>query len=288
MRFVLPALLALALAQPLLGQGVKERVKDSYRTWNALLERGDAQTVRGITEGLLSREALTVSTADYGEMQAVVALRDVAARACVLDGSWEEGVAHLQKAALAAADNLTVFQGTANRIRKEHDASLVGWRTAMADHEQRLKELEALPGLTEAQMKLRAQLRTSLEEHRAAVAHSEWALKELDLVAAQLQKERDTYAASLASWQAFLDKEKEEREASATPAQFVADKLLQVKMDDARPRFERLSYGRRLLRIDPANEDVKRFVAALMGSAPSDEDEPAPKPAPRKKTRSKR
>jgi len=118
MRFVLPALLALALAQPLLGQGVKERVKDSYRTWNALLERGDAQTVRGITEGLLSREALTVSTADYGEMQAVVALRDVAARACVLDGSWEEGVAHLQKAALAAADNLTVFQGTANRIRK--------------------------------------------------------------------------------------------------------------------------------------------------------------------------
>jgi len=137
-------------------------------------------------------------------------------------------------------------------------------------------------------MKLRAQLRTSLEEHRAAVAHSEWALKELDLVAAQLQKERDTYAASLASWQAFLDKEKEEREASATPAQFVADKLLQVKMDDARPRFERLAYGRRLLRIDPANEDVKRFVAALMGSDPSDEDEPAPKPAPRKKTRSKR
>ena len=43
-----------------------------------------------------------------------------------------------------------------------------------------------------------------------------------------------------------------------------------------------------LLRIDPANEDVKRFVAALMGSDPSDEDEPAPKPAPRKKTRSKR
>lgn len=286
MQFALPALMAFALAQPLLGQGVKERVKDSYRTWNALLERGDAQTVRGITEGLLAREALAVSTADYGEMQAVVALQDVAARACVLDGSWEEGIAHLQKAAASAADNLAVFQGTAARIRKEHETSLASWRTALAAQEQRLKDLEAQPGLSEPQMKLRAQLRGFVDEHRAAIAHSEWALKELDLVAGQLQKERDTYAASLTAWQAFLDKEKAEREAAATPAEYVAGKLLQVKVDDARPRFERLAYGRRLQRIDPSNEEVKRFVASLMGSEPT--EEPTAKPAPRKKTRSKR
>lgn len=286
MPIALPALIAVLLAQPLLGQGVKERVKDSYRTWNVLLERGEAQTVRGITEGLLAREALTVSTADYGEMQAVVALRDVAARACVLDGSWEEGVAHLQLAAASAADNLAVFQGTASRIRKEHEASLSSWRASVADQEQRLKDLEALPGLTEAQMKLRAQLRGSLDEHRAAIAHSEWALKELEIVAAQIQKERDTYAASLTAWQAFLDKEKTEREGASSPAQYVADKLLQVKADDTRPRFERLAYGRRLLRIDPANEDVKRFVAALMGAG--SEDEASAKPAQRKKSRSKR
>lgn len=286
MRPTLAVLIVLALAQPLLGQGVKERVKDSYRTWNALLERGDAQTVRGITEGLLAREALAVSTADYGEMQAVVALQDVAARACVLDGSWEEGVAHLQKAAASAADNLTVFQGTANRIRKEHETSLASWRTALAAQEQRLKDLEAQPGLSEPQMKLRTQLRGFVDEHRAAIAHSEWALKELELVAAQLQKERDTYTASLAAWQAFLDKEKTEREAAATPADYVAGKLMQVKIDDARPRFERLAYGRRLLRIDPSNEEVKRFVSSLMGSEPA--EEPPAKPAPRKKTRSKR
>lgn len=286
MRSALPVLMAFALAQPLLGQGVKERVKDSYRTWNALLERGDAQTVRGITEGLLAREALAVSTADYGEMQAVVALRDVAARACVLDGSWEEGIAHLQKAASTAADNLAVFQETAGRIRKDHETSLAGWRKAVAEQEQRLRDLEALPGLSEPQMKLRSQLRGLLEEHRAAIAHSEWALKELDLVAAQLQKERDTYAASLGAWQGFLDKEKAEREAAPTPAQFVADKLLQVKADDARPRFERLAYGRRLQRIDPGNEEVKRFVAALLGADPA--EEPAAKPPSPRKPRTKR
>lgn len=286
MRPALAVLFALALAQPLLGQGVKERVKDSYRTWNALLERGDAKTVRGITEGLLAREALAVSTADYGEMQAVVALRDVAARACVLDGSWEEGVAHLEKAAAAAADNLAVFQGTAARIRKEHDTSLATWRATVKEQEQRLKDLEAQPGLSEPQMKLRSQLRTALDEHRAAIAHSEWALKELEGVAIQLQKERDTYATSLAAWQAFLDKERTEREAAPTPAEFVASKLLQVKVDDARPRFERLAYGRRLQRIDPGNEEVNQFIAALMGAEST--DDPPAKPAPRRKTRSKR
>jgi len=45
----------------------------------------------------------------------------------------------------------------------------------------------------------------------------------------------------------------------------VAEKLEQVKVDDARPRPERLAYARRLLRLDPSNPDCQRFVDALMG-----------------------
>ncbi len=276
----------LALAQPLLGQGVQARVKESYRTWNALLERGDARTVRTSTEGLLEREAQTVSTADYGEMQALVALRDMAARACILEGRWEEGVAHLQKAAATATDNLTTFQTTADRLRKDHEANLAHWRTTVADHEARLKALEDQPGLSEPQIKLRTQLRTALDEHRAAIAHSEWALQELDRITEQLQKEREAYTASLAAWQAFLEKEKAEREAAPTPARYVTEKFQQVRLDDARPRFERLAYARRLLQIDPSNTDVQRFVQALMGV--DDSQEAKPSPAPRTKRKGKR
>lgn len=283
MRPALSLILLAALAQPLQAQALKDRLRDSYRTWNALLERGDAATVRGITQGLLSKEALAVSTADYGEMQAVVALRDVAARACILEGAWEDGIAHLQLAAVAAADNLTVCQGTFARLRKDHEASLAEWRDAVAKQEQRLKDLEAQPGLTEQQMQLRAQVRAFIEERKAAIAHSEWSLREMDAILARLQKEKDAYAASHAAWQGFLEREKEDLAKAGNPQAYVAEKLIQVKADDARPRFDRLAYGRRLQRLDPANADVKRFVGALMGA----EEEDAAPPPPKKKAKPK-
>lgn len=56
-------------------------------------------------------------------------------------------------------------------------------------------------------------------------------------------------------------------------AAYVTEKLDQVKADDARPRPERLAYGRRLMRLDPANLECQRFVDGLMGK-----DEAAPRP----------
>ena len=66
----------------------------------------------------------------------------------------------------------------------------------------------------------------------------------------------------------------------------MADKLLQVKADEARPRNERIAYGRRLLRLDPANKDCRRFVDGLLGLEEAPES-PAPKAAPAKKPKPK-
>lgn len=284
MRSAFVLVLLAALVQPLAAEALKDRLRDSYRTWNALLDRGDSATVRTITQGLLSKEALAVSTADYGEMQALVALRDVAARACILEGAWEDGVAHLQLAASTAADNLSVCQGTFARLRKDHETSLAEWRDAVAKQEQRLRDLESQPGLTEQQMQLRSQLRAFIEERKAAIAHSEWSLKEMETILVRLQREKDAYAASHAAWQGFLEREKEEMARAGDPPKYVAEKLLQVKADDARPRFDRLAYGRRLQRLDPENPDVKRFVNALLGA----DEEEAPPPPSKKKPKAKK
>jgi len=183
-------LLIPALVAPAMGQTLADRLKDSYKTWDVALERGDATIVRRSTEALLQREALGVGTADYNQMRALVAVQDYAARACVLDGSWEEAIAHLQKAEFAAAENLKVSESTFGRIRKDHESKVVEWRETITRQEQRLKDIEAQPGLTEEHMKLRAQLRGFLDEHRSAITHSEWSLKEIDGLLAQLRKEK--------------------------------------------------------------------------------------------------
>ena len=66
----------------------------------------------------------------------------------------------------------------------------------------------------------------------------------------------------------------------------MADKLFQVKADEARPRNERIAYGRRLMRLDPANKDCRRFVDSLLGLDETTES-PAPKIAPTKRANPK-
>lgn len=276
----LSLLLVPALVVPLAAQTLSDRLKENYKAWDVALERGDSASVRRATEGLLQREALGVGTSDYNEMRALVAVQDYSARACVLEGAWEDAIAHLQKAAASSTENLAATEATFSRIRKEHEAKLAEWRETLVKQEQRLKALEAQPGLTEEHMKLRTQLRGFLDEHRSAITHSEWSLKEIDGLLTQLRKEKETYVASLANWQDFLTREKQEiAQAGATP-KYVVEKLEQVKVDDARPRADRLAYGRRLLRLDPENGDCKRFVNGLMGV--SEDPEPAAKPVKKK------
>ncbi len=285
MRLFPSLLLVPALVAPAMGQTLADRLKDTHKAWDIALERGDSAAVRRSTEALLQREALGVGTSDYNEMRALVAVQDYAARACVLEGAWEDAIAHLQKAASAADENLKISEGTFGRIRKDHETKITEWRETITRQEQRLKEIEAQPGLTEEHMKLRGQIRGFLDEHKAAIAHSEWSLKEIDGLLAQLRKEQATYAASLAGWQGFLLREKQEMDQAGTPIAFVAEKLEQVKADDARPRFDRLAYARRLVRMDPENADCKRFVSGLMGVG---EDADPPEPPAKKKAKAKK
>lgn len=260
---------------------LSDRLRDGRNGWEQAIQRGDGAFARKTLETLLDREGSAVNPSDYNEMHALVALRNLAAQACVVEGAWEDAAAHLQKAATAAAENAASADQTLARIRKQHQDKLAEWKDAMPRQEQRLKDLDSQPGLSDAQMKTRSQLRAYLDEHRNAVAHSERALRAIDEVLAQLKLDHDTYAKSAAEWNGFLAKEKIEVSQAGSAAKYATEKLEQVKADDARPRFERIAYGRRLLRLDPANADTRRFVNGLLGIAEDD----APKAAPKKKAK---
>ncbi len=276
MRRLLPFAAALIRASPLAGQSLADRLRDVRVPWEAQIDRGDAPTVRKGVEALLGREGLTVNPSDYNDMHALVALHGLAARACVSEGSWEDAIAHLQKAQAAADENLANATALLAKTRAEHETKLKEFRAALAQQEPRLKALDEAPGLSQDQLKLRQQLKIFIQEQQTAIAHSEKSMADIDTILATLHQDRETTTKALAAWQAFLGQEKADIAQAGSSARYVADKLVQVKADEARPQAERLAYARRLEKLDPANPEAGHLVRTLLG----EEATPAPLPRP--------
>lgn len=273
-------LLACAMSVSLGAQSLTDRFKEVRGPWELQMERGEAATVRKGVEALLGREGLTVNPSDYNDMHALVALRSLAARASVSEGSWEDAVTHFQKAQSAAEENLATAEPFLAKTRMEHELKLKEFRDAIAKQAPRLKELDEAPGLTQDQLKTRQQLKIFMDEQQAAIAHSERALKDIEAILLRLRQAKETTAKATADWQAFLAAEKAEVAEVGGMTRYVAEKFEQVKGDDARPRQDRLAYARRLQKLDPANKDVVRLVNGLLGK----EEEAAPaKPKKAKK-----
>jgi Skp family chaperone for outer membrane proteins len=280
---LLGALLALSL--PVFSQGLPDKFRDNRAAWEENLAKGNSAPVRLATEGLLAQDGAAVNPSDYNAMHALVAVRSLAARSCVMEGAWEDAIVHLQKASQAAGDNVTAADATFGRIRQQHQESLQTWHAEADKLQARLQDLDNQAGLSSAQIQARTQVRTQLEEYRNAISQSEHSLAEIDALTGQLRKEQETYAASLAEWEGFLAKEKADIARLGTPQAYVAEKLEQVKGDDAKPLPERLAYARRLARLDPANADCRHLVAALTGQR--EEAPPAPKAKTKKRKKSK-
>lgn len=269
---------ACTLALGLGAQSLTDRYKEVRGPWEIQLERGDAALVRRGVEALLGREGLTVNPSDYNDMHALVALRSLAARACVAEGSWDDAVTHLKKAASAADENLATASPLLAKTRMEHELKLREFQEAVAKQGPRLKEMDEAPGLALDQMKQRQQLKIFMDEQKTAIAHSERALKDIEGILTRLREAKESTAKASADWQAFVARETTDVTEAGGTVRYVADKLEQVKGDDARPKGERLAYARRLEKLDPSNKDVTRLVNGLLGK----EEEPAPAKARKK------
>jgi hypothetical protein len=280
MRFASSLLVCATLCAPLFGQTFSDRFKESSRGWELLLERGDGGAVRKAAESMIQRDGGAVSGSDYNEMRVLVALYEISARACVLDGAWEDAVAFLQKAVNASSSSYEQSDAVFSKIRKEHEQKLSEWRDRVAGSEKRIQELSQAPGLTEKAYQEKKLLQVSIDEYKKAIGHSEKSIKEIQSLLDQIRSVRDVYAKSQADWMTFLTKEKEDLAQAGTPAKYVAEKIEQVKTDNAKPKTERLAYGRRLHRLDPTNPDCLQFVYGLLG--PDPKPEPPPKEPSRK------
>lgn len=285
-RTLIPVLLALSL--PALAQNLPKKFEDNRAVWEESLAKGVSAPVRKAAEAILLQEGPAVNPSDYNAMHAMVAMMGLAARSCVLEGAWEDAVGHLQKASQAASDNVTSAEATFQKIRRQHQDNLKIWRSEVAKLEQRLQDMDAQGGLSSDQIKTRTQVRAQLDEYRSAITSSERSLGEIDTLTGQLKKEQETYAASFVEWQGFLAKEKGEIARKGSLDAYVAEKIEQVKGDDAKPLPERLAYARRLIHLSPTNPDSLRLVNGLTGkdSDPAPAKAPA-KPASRKKKHKK-
>ena len=280
----IPALFSIvALCAASLGaQSLSDRFKESYKLWDMTLERGDGNSVRRGVDTVLQKEGLSVSHSDYNEMHTLVAVNQMAARACALEGAWEDAVSYLQKADAIAGENLRNTGDSLGKIRKEHEQRLLEWKDNLVKQEPHLKELDEQPGLTKELVLQRTQIRDYIEERRNSITHSEQSIRDIDGILDWLKKDQETSSKALASWQEFISKEKQDIAQAGTVQKFVAEKVDQVKADDARPRFDRLAYTRRLEHLDPSNPECPKFIKVLLGGEDAAEEAPA-KPAKRSK-----
>ena len=86
----LPALLSLVI--PLSAQGLPDRFKENRVAWEESLGQGQGTPVRKAADDLLRQEAVAVNPSDYNAMHAMVAVMNLAARACVVEGAWEDAL----------------------------------------------------------------------------------------------------------------------------------------------------------------------------------------------------
>lgn len=279
-RSLLPALLALAL--PALAEGLPDTFLANRKPWEDSLAKGAAAPVRKAAETLLAAQGPAVNPSDYSGMHAMVAVMGYAARACVLEGDWEQAVAHLTKASQLAAENAATAMPVLAKVRREHDENLRSWRAETDKLEQRLTGLDAASGLNSEQIRQRTAVRSRLDELRNAIALTEKMVADADSNTTILEKEKADYAASAAQWQAFLAQEQADIQRKGSAKAYVEEKYEQVKGDDAKPVATRLAFARRLVHLDSSNPDCRRLVSALSG-----EEEPAPKPAPKAKAKAK-
>lgn len=257
--------LALTISIPVCAQGLLDHFVENRIVWEKGLENGSGASVRKSVEEFIKRETIVTNPYDYNSMHAIISALDIAAKACAMDGSWEDAVAFLKRAHQTAADNASKADHTFSKLLAQHNKKLKEWQEDINQQEKRIQSPEGEKVLTDEQQKLNEQIQISLDEHRRAITHSERSIKEIGSLLTTLKREKEVHANSLSNWQTFLDKERADITKIGTVTSYVTEKLKQIKVDTKMINSDRLSYSQRLLHLDPSNLECRRFVGSLTG-----------------------
>jgi hypothetical protein len=261
--------------------------------WEARLEAGDGQKVRQEAEALLNRPDMVVRETSYTDQHAKVGVLSVAARGAVLEGDWQGAVSLLAQAASTAKSNYAAASVLLLSLRGQHETKITEWKDLMVPREEQLRWLKEQPGLRSEQIAQFEETDRFLQEHQNAIESSEQSIKVIDGNLSTLKAEEEVNSRSLEEWNGFLARERAEIQELGSEQRYVAEKLAQVMGSDRMSRFERVSFARRLQRLDPANAAAKGFLDSLLGTKKTEPVAPVKKaqvpakvpakPAPKKR-----
>ncbi|MCL1908764.1 MAG: hypothetical protein FWG12_05285 [Holophagaceae bacterium] len=237
--------------------------------WESALEAGNGIKVRQEAEALLNRPDVQVSPSSYNDSHAKVAVLSIAARGAVLDGDWPGAVSLLSQAASTAQTNFSFASESLEKLRNQHASKISEWKESIKPQEERLRRLKDLPGLQDDQIGEVAYLESFLSEHNRAIANSEQSIADISNILSTLKAEEETCAKSLNEWNGFLMKERMDIQELGSQQRYVAEKFAQIKSDNSRSRFELISYIRRLIKLDPSNQECQQFLNGLLGLRPT-------------------
>lgn len=260
MRPFLPVVLAVVVTIPLslCAQNLNESFKERRVTWEKRINKGDSGSVRKEIDGFIQREIASANPYDYNAMHSIVGAINLAARACVANGSWEDAIDYLKKAIRIATENFNNAETSLNKLLAIHNKKLKDWTSEVSKQENNMQDLESNDNLSIEQKENRERLQIFLDEHHKAIAQSEQSIKEIKDLLNVLKTEKESYEASLTDWQKFLTKERSEITKFGTVTEYVAEKLKQIKLDATKTDLERLAYEKRLLHLDPS---AIKFIA---------------------------
>jgi len=261
------ATLAIFTNNPAVAQGIlASQLKNLYVSWEKSLEAGEGQKVRREAESALNSSGQQVSPVNYNEMHAKVALLGYAAKGAVLEGDWPRAASLLAQASSTAQLNYATASETLGSLLKQHETKISEWRELIRPHEEQLDRLKTLPGLRSDQIKQYGELETFINEHQNAIAASGQAIKDIGDILLLLRTEDETCSRSLNEWNGLLTQERAEIQGFGSSQRYVTEKLAQViGQSGDKSRFERVSYARRLVTLDPTNEQARRHLNSLLG-----------------------
>ncbi|MCL1893239.1 MAG: hypothetical protein FWG02_03235 [Holophagaceae bacterium] len=250
-------------------QGLPSHWNNVRSSWENALEAGDGKKVQQEAEVLLNRSDIIFSLSNYNDAHAKVAILSIAARGAVLDGDWPGAVTLLSQAVSTAQANFSLTTETLDNLRKQHQSKIDEWTSLVQTHEERLKWLKEQPGLRSEQIQEVSYLESFISEHNRAIASSKKSIDDIDGILSTLKAEEETCTKSLNDWNGFLMKERLDIQELGSQQRYVAEKFAQVKGDTFRSRFELISYTRRLIRLDPANQECQKYLTTLLNSKPT-------------------
>jgi competence protein ComGF len=265
--FALASIVLATAVAPVAAQSLHSQLSSLREGWEESLDAGDGQKVRQAAEDLLKSYEPQISPSNYNDQHAKVGLLGFAARGAVLDGDWPGAVSLLTQASATAQANLAATSQNLGNLRKQHETKISEWKQAMLPAEERLKWLKDQPGLRSEEIKEYTDLETFLAEHQSVISSSEQSIADIDDILSQLKAEDVASTRSLAEWSAFLQRERTEVQELGSPQRYVAEKLAQITTQGGRTRFERISYARRLLRLDADNEQCKAYLSIQLVSS---------------------